>query len=295
MALVTLLFMAWPLAARAGGGWVDDPGHGGVRLGFDWKYQPGAGRLDTKGEPYRSLYSMTHDYRFLYLSADVGVYPGFEASMLVTYLWADEMVDSTAEDPSRHYHGPSDMWVGLKYQVLSGAFPTAIGASVRLPYLYESQSFHGTQKTTNITGLLERDYDFTAAVSHSFNDDLYGSLTGGFRIKEGAATNQITMLAECGGTLPVLDRRLFGKIAVDGAFSVGEPDESTSRDRFDGLSLERGTHLFDFNDASYLRPGIELGYRITDRLGVSAGLSYIVWGHSTVVYRDVLIQAGYSF
>jgi hypothetical protein len=187
------------------------------------------------------------------------------------------------------------MWLGLKYQVFSGAFPTAIGASVRVPWLYESASFHGTQKTTNITGLLEHDYDFTAAVSHSFNDDLYGSLTGGFKIREGAATNQITFLAETGGTFPILDRKLFGKIALDGAFSVGEPEESTSRDRFDGYTTERDGHGFDFNDASYIRPGIELGYKITDKLGVSAGFSYIVWGHSTVVYRDILIQAGYSF
>jgi hypothetical protein len=295
-ALVTLLFiLASAAPLLAGGGWVAKPGHGGIRIGYDWKFQPGALRRDVRGDLFRSEFSLTHDYRFLYLSGDVGVLPGFEASALLTYLWADESVDASSEDPSWHYHGPSDMWLGLKYQVLDGDYPTAIAANVRLPWLYAAASIHNGQKLTNITGLLDRDYEINASVSHSFNDDLYGSLTGGFRLREGAITNQILFLAETGGTLPMLDRKIFGKIVVDGALSVGEPEESTSRDRFDGRTTVVAGHPFDYNNASYIRPGIELGYKITPDLGVSAGLSYIVWGHSIDVYREVLLQAGYSF
>ncbi len=294
LALVTLIVFLSAHNARGGGGWVAESGEGGVRIGFNWKGQPDAQRRDTEGERYRSLFNMTHDYRFLYLSGEVGIITGLEGSYLFTYLWAAETVDSSSEDPSRHYHGFSDMWIGLKYQLWGGEYPTAISGTVRLPYLYEAASIRNGQLLTEIPGLLERDYDLNLHVSHSF-DGPYASTSLGYRIKEGASTNQILCTAEFGGAIPFTDGRLWGKIGVDGAFSVGEPRPTTSKDRFSGLSLEAGHHFFDFNDASYLRPQIGLSVRVLPQLDLGAGYSYIVWGHSTVVYEDVLLQLGYSF
>lgn len=294
-ALVTLLLVVSAQAMYAGGGWVEEPGHGNIRVGYNWKLQPDALRRDIEGELYTSLFTMTHDYRFLYLSGEVGILPGLEGSLLVTYLWAAETVDSTAEDPSRFYDGPSDMWVGLKYQLWGGDFPTAIAATVRLPYLYEGSSVRNGHVLTEVPGLLGRDYELSAAVSHSFDSRIYASLGSGFRLREGAATNQILLVAETGGKLPFLDDRVSVKLGVDGAFSVGEPEPSTSKDRFSGLTLERGSHMFDFNDASYLRPQVGISVQVLPEIDVSAGYSYIVWGHSTVVYQDFLVQLGYSF
>jgi hypothetical protein len=292
--LATLLLFIAAAPLLAGGGWTDEPGKGAIRIGYDWKHQPDAKRLGTKGEAYRALFNMTLDYRFLYLSGDVGIIKGLEASWLFTYLWAAEEVDSTSEEPSHYYHGPSDMWLGLKYQIFDGAFPTAVSVNARLPYLYEAIGTENGQVLTEVPGLLENDYEASIAVSHSFDLGIYSTLTGGFRIKEGAATNQITFAAEAGGALPILDGRIGGKLVVDGAFAVGTPDESTSKDRFSGYSLE-GKHFFDFNDASYIRPGVALYARITPWLDISAGYSYIAWGHSAVVYHDVFAQLGYSF
>ncbi len=293
--LVTLLFLGSAGRLAAGGGWVSEPGRGAIRLGYDWKHQPDAQRRDTEGELYRSLFNMTLEYKFLYLSGEVGIIKGLEASWLFTYLWASETVDHTSEDPSHYYDGLSDMWVGLKYQLWDGAFPTAIAGTVRLPYLYEGSSTRNGHILTEVPGLLKRDYDLALSVSHSFDAGFYSTLTGGFRVKEGVATNQITMAAEAGGNLPVLDGAIFAKVGVDGAFAVGEPGLSTSKDRFSGLSLETGTHLFDFNDASYIRPGIGVSVRLTPHIDLGMSYSYIVWGHSVVLYHDALVQLGYSF
>lgn len=295
-ALVALLLLCGCVgSALAGGGWVKKPGEGVVRIGFNWKWQPDALRRDTKGELYQSLFNMTHDYRFLYLSGEYGIVEGLECSALLTYLWAAERVDSTSEDPSRFYHGPSDMWFGLKYQIVAEEFPMAVGAVVRLPYLYEAMSVIDGHPQTEIPGLLGRDYELNFSVSHSFNNDLYASTTAGFRFRDGAATNQILWQAEVGGRPPVLDGMLFAKLGIDAVFSVGEPDPSTSKDRFSGKTLERGTHYFDFNDASYIRPQLGLAVKFTPELELGLGYSYIVWGHSTVVYDDFLVQLGYSF
>lgn len=293
--LVALALLFSAPALRAGGGWVREPGSGGIWIGYNWKYQPDAQRHDTEGDLYRSLFNMTHDYRFLYLSGEFGIVPGLEGTCLFTYLWASEMVDSTSEDPSRHYHGFSDMWLGLKYQLWGGAFPTAVSATVRLPWLYEAASVRNGQLLTEIPGLLERDYDLNLFISHSFDAGPYASASLGFRFKEGAATHQILTGAEFGGALPFADDRIFAKVALEGVFSVGQSRPTTSRDRFSGLSLERGTHFFNFNDASYVRPQIGLSCRVIDGVDIGAGYSYIVWGHSTIVYQDILVQLGYSF
>lgn len=271
-----------------------EPGEGSVRVGYNWKHQPDAQRRDTEGEIYRSLFNMTHDYRFLYLSGDIGIIKGLEGSYLFTYLWASETVDSMSEDPSRFYHGPSDMWLGLKYQLLDGEYPTAVSATVRLPYLYEAASVRNGHLLTEIPGLLERDYDLNLHISRSFNGP-YASASLGYRLREGAAVNQILTTAEFGGTIPFTGEKLFAKIGMDGAFSIGEPPPTTSKDRFSGLSLETGHHFFDFNKASYIRPQLAVSYKILPQMDISAGYSYIVWGHSTVVYEDVLVQLGYSF
>ena len=61
IAVVALMFIPPAENARAGGGWVAEPGEGSIRTGYNWKIQPEAKRLDTEGEVYRSLSNMTHD------------------------------------------------------------------------------------------------------------------------------------------------------------------------------------------------------------------------------------------
>lgn len=294
-ALVTLIIVLAAQPAWAGGGWVAEPGEGNIRMGFNWKSQPEAQRRDTEGELYKSLFNMTHDYRFLYLSGETGIIKGLEGSYLFTYLWAAEMVDSMSEDPSRHYHGWSDMWVGLKYQLWGGEYPTAVYGSVRLPVLYEASSKRNGQLLTEIPGLMERDWDLSVLVSRSFNSGMYATTTLGFRIREGAGSHQLLSSAEVGGMLGFTNDIVFVKAGLEGVFSVSESRPTTSKDRFSGLSLERDHHFFNFNQASYIRPQLGLAVKVLPQVDIGVGYSYIVWGYSTVVYQDVLVQAGYSF
>lgn len=293
--LVALIIMLAAQSAWAGGGWVAEPGEGNIYLGYNWKSQPGTQRRDTEGELYTSLFNMTHDYRFLYLSGETGIIKGLEGSYLFTYLWAAETVDSMSEDPSRHYHGWSDMWLGLKYQLWNGEYPTAVSGSVRLPVLYEGSSTRNGQLLTEIPGLMERDWDLNVLVSRSFNSGMYTTATLGYRIKEGAAANQLLSSAEVGGTLGFTNDIVFVKAALEGVFSIGESRATTSKDRFSGLSLEAGHHFFNFNQASYIRPQLGLAVKVLPQVNIGLGYSYILWGYSTVVYQDVLVQLGYSF
>ncbi|MEP7218494.1 MAG: hypothetical protein ABI876_06235, partial [Bacteroidota bacterium] len=217
IALVAFFMIIAPALSVAGGGWISDPGHGGIRIGHDWKVQQDAQRRDINGELYRSLFNSSYDYKFLYLSGEVGIVKGLEISTLVTYLWASETVDSTAEDKSHFYNGFSDMWFEVKYQIFDGAFPTAIAANVRLPWLYEGSVNVNGQNIADIPGLLKHDYELNLSVSHSITDRIYGSATAGFRLREGAPANQIIYNAEIGGKLPFLDDRFFVKVGFDGA------------------------------------------------------------------------------
>lgn len=291
-----LLLLVATGSLRAGGAWVLKPREVTLQVGYDWKSQPDAKRRGTDGDIYRSLYNLTHDFRFLYASTSIGVIKGLECNLLVTYLWAREEVDSTSEDPTRIYDGFSDMWLGARYQLVDGDWPCAVGVSVRLPWLYEGSSTLNGQVLLEAPGLLNRDYEITGYLSHSFTDRIYGSTSLGFRLREGAPAHQITFNIEGGVRLPIFGDILSLRGGIDGAASVGEPGRySSARDRFSGLSTEVGTHQFDFNNATFIQPKGALSVAMTDRLEGTLGYSCIAWGLSTVVYRDMYIQLGYAF
>ena len=95
-------------AVDADGGWVSKPGHGYLQFGFDRKYQPGAKRRDIDGKVYQALNRLTYDFRYAYVSGQVGVYPPIEANVLLYYLSASERFDAAAEEANAYYHGFSD-------------------------------------------------------------------------------------------------------------------------------------------------------------------------------------------
>lgn len=292
LTVVAVLMCTAPLFA--GGGWVDPPWNGGARFGYDRKYQADAIRRDDNGISYTSLYNLTHDYRFAFLSGDIGLPFGFELDVIATYLWAHELVDSASEDPSRIFKGFSDMYVGVKYQLLNGTFPTAIGISARLPLLYKSSSTLNGQLLTSIPGLFTHDYDLIAYCSHSFDARWYASAQTGFKLREGAFAHQITFAIESGYRLPILSDHVLVQAALDGAFSVGGPGYASSLDRFQPGEDTPG-HYFNYNNASYVRPTIAVNAEIIPHAVATLGVSLIAWGINVDVYREFFVQAGYAF
>ena len=277
-------------SADAGGGWVSEPGHGSLQCGFDRKSQLEAKRRDTEGRLYEALNHLTHDFRFAYASGQIGLSPRVEAGILLSYLWASERFDAAAEEANAYYYGWSDVWVGLKYQVRSGAWPVAMEAVARLPYLYKNRD-------KDPTGLLNRDFALKGHMSHAFSR-MYFSAMAGFKWREAAPANQIIYTFEVGGhpLAGKVGRRMSLKFLLDGIDSIGSDSPSTyPRDRFPGLTLETGGHFFNFNRASSLYLQVSCGYTITPSWNAQVGLGYFAWGKSIVVYIDPFAQVGYNF
>lgn len=277
-------------SAGAGGGWVSAPGHGYLQAGFNWKHQLGAQRRDTEGKSYEALNHLSHDFRFAYASGTAGLYPRLEASFMLSYLWASERFDEAAEEPDGYFQGFSDMWVGLKYQVRPGAWPMAVEAVARLPYLYR-------RKVKDPTGLLNRDLALKGYLSHGFGR-FYTAAMAGFNWREAAPANQLVYGFEVGGQpwSEGVGGRMSFNLGLNGLASVGADRPSTfPRDRFSGLTLDRDGHFFNFNKASSLRLQLSSGYALTPAWSAQAGLGYFVWGRSIEVYTDLYAQLGYTF
>lgn len=277
-------------AANAGGGWVSAPGAGYLQSGISWKDQPGAWRRDTEGQSYVALHHLNHTLSFAYLSGQVGLYARLEASFSLSYLWASERFDEAAEEPDLTFQGLSDLWVGLKYQVRPGAWPAAVEVAARLPYLYDNRG-------KDPTGQLSRDLALKGHLSRS-TGRFYGSGMAGFKWREGAPANQLVYGLELGGrpwTGP-LARRLALKLALDGMASAGEDSRTTfPRDRFSGLTLDRGNHLFNFNRASLLSLQGSLACDLARAWGIQTGFGHTLWGKSIEIYNELFVQVGYIF
>ncbi len=131
---VFLLFaaLAAPAAvAVAGGAWVFDPGDGSFNLGYSRKHS--ASSWDAFGEQFDN--PSQHDFRYTYLDGDVGLFRNLSAQFLLTFL------DGREGPPGEHERnvGFSDAWFGLKYQLRRGAYPMALGASLRTPMFYDRE------------------------------------------------------------------------------------------------------------------------------------------------------------
>jgi hypothetical protein len=215
----------------------------------------------------------------------------------VLYLSAHGNVDEESEDPTRHYHGFSDMWVGAKYQLSAGDYPAAVALTVRLPYLYQSSSLVNGQLLTYVPGLLNHDYDLTVACSHSITSRIYASAQWGFRYREGPFAHQVTFLVDGGMRLPFADDRVLVQAAIDGAISVSGPGYATSRDRFQPTIeiVPSGNHGFNYNNSSYVRPTVGALIDITPNLALNGGVAMIVWGINVDVYEEYYVQIGYHF
>lgn len=288
--LLTLCLIIGASAANAGGGWVSAPGAGYLQSGISWKDQPGAQRRDTEGQRYVALHHLNHTLSFAFLSGQVGLPSRLEASFSLSYLWASERFDDAAEEPDITFQGFSDLWVGLKYQVRPGAWPAAVELAVRLPNLYDNR-----QK--DATGQLSRDLALRGHLSRSFGR-FYGSGMAGFKWREGAPANQLVYGLELGGRpwSGPLAHRLGLKLALDGMASVGDDSRSTfPRDRFSGLTLDRGNHLFNFNRASLLSLQGSLACDLARSWSIQTGLGHTVWGRSIEIYHELFAQLGRTF
>jgi hypothetical protein len=297
---VLAVLAALPSAAFAGGAWVPAPGQGDVQLGFSQKTANTS--WDSSGNAFHNLttfegerVSHYHDFRYAYLSGEVGLLRNLSATWTVTYL---DGLEGPRQDLERN-SGLSDAWFGLKYGVRQGDWPVALAFIYRTPYFYDldgpySRYLYDAQgnirdESPEWRGVLKHDYTFSVVASHSFLDGRgWANLQTGYTWREGAPADEIPVWADVGYPLPFWGAA--AKLAVVYVGSRGNDSPRRPDDRFGSSAT------FNFNDASMARAGA--GFLVPlGRTGATleAGYNQWIWGKSARRYDEPYLSLGYRF
>lgn len=283
--------------ARGGGAWVPAPGHGDIQLGFSQKTAHTS--YDPAGNLYTNLTTVDgqrvptyHDFRYGYLSGEIGVVKNLSFRALVTYLYGLE----GPKDGEELNHGLSDAWIGVKYGIRQKAtVPMAVAVTLRTTYFYDlpgPYNRHLFDNRGNIVGnspewrgLLKKDLTLSYIASHSFRQGRgWCTVEAGYTWREGAPADQIPVWAELGYPLPFWNASVKGTAQfVRSRYndSAAQPD-----DRF------RASATNNFNAASMLRVGASVFVPL-GRFSVEAGYGQWVWGRSARRYKEPYFSFGY--
>jgi hypothetical protein len=290
-----------PAAGFCGGAWVPDPGKGDMELGFSRK--TASTSWDVNGDVFTNTTTVDgrkvisyHDFRYTYLSGELGVLKRLSVRYLFTYLYG---LEGPHVDEEKNV-GFSDAWLGLKFALSQGDWPMALAATERTPFLYDLPGPYnrylydaqGNRRgvSPEWRGLLKRDYTLTYMLSHSF----YGgrgwmNFETGYTWREGAPADQVPVYAEVGYPLPWWGMAAKGSLAY--FRSLGNDSPHQPDDRF-GASATN-----NFNDASILKAGVGLIVPLVPRKGIDFEIGYNqwLWGISARRYREPYVSLGWQF
>ncbi|HWM91476.1 MAG TPA: hypothetical protein VN493_11990 [Thermoanaerobaculia bacterium] len=296
LSLLSMLLV--PAMGLCGGAWVPQPGDGDVQLGFSRK--TASSSWDTDGETFRNLNGQGqvsyHDFRYAYLSGEIGLLRRLSTRFLVTYLDGFEGPHNDLEQNT----GMSDAWFGLKYAVAEGSWPMAVGATMRTAYFYDLPGaynralFDSQGQRRGVSpewrGLLKEDYSLTYLLSHSYLEGRgWMNFETGYTWRAGAPADQIPVSAEVGYPLPFLGAAVKGSLYY--VRSQGNVSPRQLDDRFGSGAVT------NFNDASMGRLGVSFLAPL-DRSGktnLEIGYNQWVWGISARRYREPFLSVGRSF
>lgn len=297
-----LSWLALPEAGLCGGAWVPEKGKGDIQLGFSQKTANTT--WDRNGHAYHNTTTFEgetvghhHDFRYAYLSGEVGLLRRLSGTFLITYLYG---LEGPLEDLEKNA-GMSDAWLGLKYSLRQGSVPMALAFTYRTPYfydlegpyqryLYNSQGeFRGVSPEWR--GLLKHDYTLSYLVSTSFRGGRgWANFQAGYTWREGAPADETPVLADVGYPLPFWSSALKVSAVYVGSRGNNSPREPD--DRFGSNPASR----MDFNDASMARVGAALIVPISrTSTTVELGYNQWVWGRSARRYDEPYLSFGYRF
>lgn len=291
LALAVLLVLS-PVAL-AGGAWVAPPGSGDVQVGFSRK------QADTSWNAFGTAFANSgrfenHDFRYTYLSGELGLYDRLSLGFLVTYL-------DGREGPDGHLHrnaGWSDAWLGLRYALRRDELPMALNLTVRTPALYDISGPYSLELyddegnflelSPEWRGLLKHDVTLSYAISSSLVNGGWWSLETGYTWREGAPADQVPVAAELGWPLPWYGLRVKGGVLW--VQSLGNDSERRPDDRFGSRSS------FNFNDASMARAVVSLLVPL-GATGLQAEIGYgeWLWGRSARQYEEPFVAFSKRF
>ena len=290
-----------PAPAAAGGAWVPEPGQGDVQLGFSrktaitsWNRQGEAFKNTTLFEGERV--PSHHDFRYGYLSGEIGLFKNLSGTFTVTYLDGFEGPDADLEQNT----GFSDSWFGLKYSLVKGQMPMTVGFVYRTPMFYDIPGTYNRHLFNNQgefrgvspewRGVLKHDYTLLYMVSRSIKGGQgWWNLNAGYTWREGAPADDVPVFGELGWPLPFWSADL----KVTGVFvqSVGNDSPREPDDRFGSSATT------NFNDASMARAGVALlvPFGPKQMWWAEAGYNKWVWGVSARQYEEPYLSFGRRF
>ena len=289
-----LVLAGWIAAAPAdaAGGWVPAQGEGYMQAGFSRKTADSwwdgdghvAARVNEAGESHQ------HDFRYGYPSGEVGIRDRLAFDFLLTYLWGYEGYQPELERNA----GFSDAWLGVSWQALHDAWPLAIRATLRTPFLYdqpgayerhlygvEGDSTFFVMNSPEWRGLLRNDLALSVALSHCLGSmPAWISTEIGINLRQGAPADEIALRMEAGHDLPAV----FGgqaQAALNGVWSLGNDTPASGADRF------RSGHMF--NHASMARGTLSV-LRPVHEWVVEAGYARWLYGRGARRYQEPFIS-----
>lgn len=296
--IFVMVLLLIPAAGFCGGAWIPAKGAGDVQLGLSRK--TASTSWNTDGDTFVNANNQGvisyHDFRYAYLSGEIGILSRLSTRFLFTYLDGYEGPHADLEKNA----GLSDAWIGLKYKLQEGSWPMALGATLRTPYFYDVKgpynrylfSSNGQRRTVSPEwrGLLKRDFSFTYLVSHSYKEGRgWMNLETGYTWREGAPADQIPVWAEVGYPLPFLSAAAKGSLVY--VQSLGNESPRQPDDRFGSGATT------NFNDASMARLGISfivpLGHK--SKTDLEVGYGQWVWGVSARRYREPFLSLSHRF
>lgn len=280
-------------AAHAGGAWVMP--RGDANLSFGWSRKTATTSWDAFGDTLDHD-GHAHDFRYNYLSGEVGLHERISGTFLVTWLDGREGRPGAVETN----RGFSDAWLGLKYSLRRGRTPLALALNVRTALLYDldgpySRHLHDdegrfVEESPEWRGLLKEDAALIFLASRSLRRGRgWTSAEIGYNWRNGAPADEVPVAAELGWKLPWRD------IAIKGStlwvFSLDNNSRPRDDDRF------RGRPEYDFNRASMGRVGLSamLPLGAAGRYRLEAGYHRWIWGESARQYSEPFVSLGYRF
>jgi hypothetical protein len=278
---------------------VPSPGQGDVQLGFSRKTADTS--WDSSGNSFVNLTTQNgarvrtyHDFRYAYLSGEIGLLPRLSTRFLATYLYGLEGPHNDLEKNA----GLSDAWFGFKYALAQGSWPMALGATMRTPYFYDLPGAYnryifdsqGNRRgvSPEWRGLLKRDYTLSYLLSHSYRGGAgWMNFETGYTWREGAPADQIPLYAEVG--YPLGWHGVAAKGAVTYIHSLGNDSLREPDDRFGSSAT------FNFNDASMMKAGVGFIVPLRGRTDLEVGYNQWLWGESARRYREPYLSVGTRF
>lgn len=295
VAAAALATLAAAGPAAAGGAWVPAPGAGDVQFGASRKTAHTS--WNSRGDAFTNTgRAANHDFRYAYLSGEVGLVRRLSGTFVVTYL---DGFEGPAGDLTENA-GLSDAWLGLKFSLRQGRAPMALAFTTRTPEFYDiggpyTRDLYDGQgrfigESPEWRGLLKHDY----TLSYLFGRSLWqgrgwANAEVGYTWREGAPSDHVPVTADAGIPLPWLRSR--AKVSLLYVQSVGNDSPRRPDDRF-GSRPD-----FNFNDASMLRGGASVLVPVgrDARWAVEAGYNRWLWGRSARRYEEPFLSLSRSF